>query len=293
MDAKEKIKKLAVCLLLGSIILGGGGCSMFGGKPSGRRAAERLVGRMVDSLGGGGTLDDMRYLTFDFTIEHSKAQVLRRAHTWDRKTGRYRMEGIFPDGKPYVALFNTNTRQGQVFVGNKLEPLADPTRALEEIYHFYQGDTAWLLGLFRLRAPGVELSDTGQAVITGKSFEVLSAVADGPAAGTLPGTQNWVYLDPESAQPFAWSLVPAGQTGRVSYLFAKFQGVGKMQLPVRLERLGGPWAIAFNYVLPMQTISDNVFTSVAEPSIEKIKPLESGELPLPMTGTLPLPKPGR
>lgn len=289
MSAIKPMKKLIVCFTLGILILAVGGCSMFGGKPGGRHAAERLEGKMVDSLGGAGTLDDMRYLTFEFSIEHSKAQVLRRTHTWDRKTGRYRMEGTFADGKPYVALFNTTTRQGQVFVGNKLEPMTDPSRALQEIYRFYQGDTAWLLGLFRLRAPGVELSDTGQAVITGKSFEVLSAVASGPAAGTLPGAQNWVYLDPETARPFAWSLVPEGQSARVSYLFAKFQGVGKMQLPVRLERLGSPWAIAFNYVMPMQTISDNVFTSVAEPSIEKIKPLKSDELPLPMTGTLPLP----
>lgn len=284
MKTTRIITALAFCGLV--LSLGAGGCSHFNAKPESQKMAERLADKMVDSLGGQGALDSMRFLTFDYIIEHNGAQVMRRSHTWDRKTGRYRMEGLFPDGKPYVALFNTNTHQGKVFVGEKLEPMANAGRAMDEIYQNYLKDTGWLMGLFRLRDPGVTLTDTGQAPIGGSNFEVLNAVASGPAAGTLPGEQNWIYLNPETGKPFAWSMLPAGQNQRVSYIFTKFDPVGKLQLPVRLERMRSPWAITFKRVMTINNIGDNVFSSVAEPLTEKVTPLPPGELPLP------LPQPG-
>lgn len=275
-------------MLLGAVcLLGALACGHVGsGGPAGQHRAEALADGAIKALGGRRVLASPRILTFDFVIENAGRSVVRRTHTWDRATGRYRLEGIAENGLEFVTLFNLNTRQGQAFSGKtttkeQLRPVPDPRQPLEAAYRDFQSDTAWLLGIFRLRDPGVELAYAGQELLGGRPFDVLSATASGPALGTLPGRQNWVYLDSGTGRPFAWATVPEGQQARVTYLISHWQTVDKWTLPTRLDRLGSPWSIRFANLLGMVSIVDNVFDSVSAPLVRKnVKPIEPGQ-PVP------------
>lgn len=284
MATRKTLKIFCALALLGLLIAGAASsCGRFSGKPKGTRQAEALVSRAVKSLGGRGALEATRFLAFDFIIEQAGRPMLRRSHTWDRETGRYRLEWVAPDGQPFVALFNVNTRQGQVFSGNKMQASANPAQALAEAYRDHLADTAFLLGVFRLTEPGVQLDYAGQEEIAGRSFPYITATATGPAVGRLPGVQNWIYFDPDTGRPFAWTFVPQGAAERAAYIYANFQPVGKVTLPGRLDRSGSAWSIVFSRLLSLETITDNVFESVSGPLEQKITPLKPGQAPPPLT----------
>ena len=40
-------------------------------------------------------------------------RVMRRAHTWDKWTGRYRVEGKDKEGRDVVVAMNLNTKEGR------------------------------------------------------------------------------------------------------------------------------------------------------------------------------------
>ena len=83
--------------------------------------AAAIADQVMDALGGKKAWDDTHYLRFDFGVEKD-GKFQGRSHTWDKWTGRYRLEGKTPEGKSTVTLMNVNTKEGSTWVdGKKLE----------------------------------------------------------------------------------------------------------------------------------------------------------------------------
>src|SRR5687768_3626000 len=89
--------------------------------PGTARAAESdpkaaaVAARVMEALGGSEAWNKTRYLRFDWGVERD-GKMQTRSHTWDKWTGRYRLEGVNPQGDPYVVLMNLNTKDGQAWV---------------------------------------------------------------------------------------------------------------------------------------------------------------------------------
>ena len=74
--------------------------------------ARALAERMMLVLGGQGEWNRTHYLRFDFAVDRGGKTVLRRAHTWDKWTGQYRVEGKTKEGQAVVVAMNLDTKQG-------------------------------------------------------------------------------------------------------------------------------------------------------------------------------------
>ena len=74
--------------------------------------ARALAQRVLLVLGGEDAWKHTHYLRFDFAVDRGGKTVMRRAHTWDKWSGRYRVEGRTKDGKDVVVAMNLNTREG-------------------------------------------------------------------------------------------------------------------------------------------------------------------------------------
>ena len=64
--------------------------------------AVAVADRVMQALGGEAAWNATRYLRFDFAVDRGGKTVMRRAHAWDKWTGRYRVEGKDKDGRDVV-----------------------------------------------------------------------------------------------------------------------------------------------------------------------------------------------
>src|SRR5574341_2563882 len=62
--------------------------------------AQALADRVMQALGGGDAWNKIHYLRFDFAVDRGGKNVTRRSHTWDKWTGRYRLEATTREGEP-------------------------------------------------------------------------------------------------------------------------------------------------------------------------------------------------
>ena len=75
--------------------------------------ATAVADRVMEALGGAEAWNATRYLRFDFAVDREGKNLVRRAHTWDKWNGRYRLEATTSEGEPYVVLLNVNTKDGR------------------------------------------------------------------------------------------------------------------------------------------------------------------------------------
>ena len=63
--------------------------------------AAAVADRVMEALGGTDAWNKTRYLRFDFAVDRGGKTVMRRSHTWDKWTGRYRLEATTREGAAY------------------------------------------------------------------------------------------------------------------------------------------------------------------------------------------------
>ena len=73
----------------------------------------------MQAMGGRDAMDSVRVLRFDWAVERDGETLRLYSHWWDRYTGDYRVDGKTSEGASIRALFNINTRQGDVWVGGQ------------------------------------------------------------------------------------------------------------------------------------------------------------------------------
>ena len=73
----------------------------------------------MEALGGEPAWNNTHFLRFTFAVDHEGKTVVSRDHTWDKWTGRYRLEGTNKEGQKYVVLMNVNTKEGQAWSDGK------------------------------------------------------------------------------------------------------------------------------------------------------------------------------
>ena len=62
--------------------------------------AVAVADQVMETLGGKEAWQATRFLRFDFAVDREGKTLMRRAHTWDRRTGRYRVEATDEEGRP-------------------------------------------------------------------------------------------------------------------------------------------------------------------------------------------------
>jgi hypothetical protein len=165
--------------------------------------ADSIAMRALESLGGPRAWASLPILRFDFGNERDGTRSVSRRHLWNRKSGAYRLEWNRGADSSYTALFNVNSRDGQVYLNG--EPLdADQNREqLAGAYRGFVNDTYWMLMPVKMLDPGVIRthvpdSSDGQHEVVMLSFEEV---------GLTPGDRYWVYVDRESGRVDRWAYI--------------------------------------------------------------------------------------
>lgn len=171
--------------------------------------AAALASQVLEALGGREAWQQTRYLRFDFAVERGGQEVVRRAHTWDKWTGRYRLKGRDREGHAFDVAMNLGTRAGRVLVDGQ-ELGGDALKArLEGAYATWVNDTYWLLMPYKLDDPGVTLALDGQASRAGQTWDKLLLTFDG--VGLTPKDKYWAFVNRDTHLVERWEFVLGGE----------------------------------------------------------------------------------
>jgi len=197
-------------LLLPGLVLG----SVLAAPPARTQAADTkaaaVADRVMEALGGADAWNKTRYLRFDFAVERDGKTVMRRAHTWDKWTGRYRLEASTREGEAYVVLLNINTKDGRAWLkGTELQG-DEAAKYVEQGYAAWVNDTYWLLMPYKMKDPGVSLALDGEDKKGGEAWDKLRLTFDN--VGLTPKDRYWAYVNRKTGLVDRWAYVLKGES---------------------------------------------------------------------------------
>ncbi|NIR52972.1 hypothetical protein GWO43_30540 [candidate division KSB1 bacterium] len=173
-------------------------------------SAIEVVDEMWQALGGREAWAKARYLSYRWIVEREDSVLADYRHDWDRYTGRYRAEGTNRDGNHFVALFNVQSRQGDVYLDG-VELPDDSTKAnmLERAYARFINDSYWLLMPYKLNDPGVILSYDREQEIQNKGYDVVKVTFE--QVGLTPDDTYRAFINKQDRLMHKWEYVLQGQ----------------------------------------------------------------------------------
>jgi hypothetical protein len=170
--------------------------------------AVEVADRVMEKLGGMDAWQATRFLRFDFAVDREGKTVMRRAHTWDRRTGRYRAEATDEEGRGVLVLMNLHSKKGQAWLGG--EPVSGEAleSLLESGYAWWVNDAYWLLMPYKMRDAGVVLSYAGLEAKQGQTWDKVLLTFEG--VGLTPKDKYWVFVNRATGLVDRWEFVLKG-----------------------------------------------------------------------------------
>jgi len=191
--------------------------------------AVALADQVTEALGGEKAWAATRYLRFDWAVERGGKTVVTRAHTWNKHTGAYRLEGKTKDGKAYTVVMNLNDKQGKAVLDGK--PLEGDAlkKQLESAYGAWVNDGYWLIMPYKLKDPGVVLTlDGEQKTAEGEWDKLLLSFQ---SVGLTPKDRYWVYVNRKTHLVDRWDFILQGEEGPAStFLWKGWKKHGNVML---------------------------------------------------------------
>jgi len=222
-----------------------------GSDPKALAVAERVS----QALGGEAAWKATRYLRFDFAVEVDGQVKTSRAHTWDKWTGRYRLQGKNKEGQAFVVLMNVNTKQGAAWLNGQPAEGEALQKLLENGYATWVNDTYWLIMPYKLRDPGVSLALAGQEAGCDKLLLTFEGV------GLTPKDRYWVWVNQKTGLVDRWDYVLKGEKGPpTSFEWKGWKAFGKIQLADDRREPKAGRRIFFPVLEVPASVDDGVFT---------------------------------
>ena len=191
--------------------------------------AVAVADRVMQALGGQEAWSATHYLRFDFAVDRGGKTIARRTHTWDKWSGRYRVEGKDKEGKDLVVTMNLNPREGQATLAGVPLDGTGLKSALDTAYGWWVNDTYWLLMPYKMRDPGVTLALAGRETKGADSWDKVLLTFDN--VGLTPKDRYWVFVNTKTGLVDRWEFVLKGEkTPPATFEWKGWKAYGKIQL---------------------------------------------------------------
>jgi hypothetical protein len=216
--------------------------------------ANAVADEMMAALGGKEKWEKARFLRFTF-VRQGRHLTL----TWDRYSGRYRLEALNDAGVPYVVVMNLLTRQGRAALDGRSLDGAQLSEYLTLATRIWAGESYWLLAPYKLHDPGAVLTYEGEEGEGAGVQDRLHLRFEN--VGLTPGDQFWLYVNRKTRLLDRWRFKLQGGT-EGDYRWSGWERFGGILLAT--ERVGASGdRILFEDILVTDALPDEVFTSLA------------------------------
>jgi hypothetical protein len=222
--------------------------------------ATAVADRVMQALGGKEAWDNTRFLRFSFGSERD-GKFVGRTHTWDKWTGRYRVEGVTREGDPFITVMNLNTRQGAAWLKGRPLEGDEWNQQLERAYGMWVNDTYWLLMPYKMRDPGVILSYAGEEKgANGAMYDKVKLTFDN--VGLTPRDAYWVWVNRDTGMVDRWDFVLKGEAvPPTTFLWTGWKKYGGIMLAGERTNTADGRKILLPDIAVLDTVPDSVFTS--------------------------------
>jgi hypothetical protein len=216
--------------------------------------ADAIADDMMKALGGRENWERARFLRFTFVRQGRRLNL-----TWDRETGRYRLEAVNDAGVPYVVVMNLHTRQGRAAVEGRPLDGQELSEYLNLANRVWTGETYWLLAPYKLRDPGAILTYEGEESVGGVVQDRLHLRFEN--VGLTPGDQFWLYVNRNTHLLDRWRFKLQGGT-EGDFRWTSWERFGGILLAT--ERVGATGErILFEDIIVSDSMPDEVFSSLS------------------------------
>ena len=178
--------------------------ALAGARPAAAQSdpkALELADRLMEALGGQAAWDAVHFVRFRFAGF--------RNHSWDKWTGRHRVEFTNRSGEHWIVIQNLNTRQGRVWKDGQELSGEEATKGVEAGYGTWINDTYWLFMPYKLRDPGVTLEHAGTVSEDGATYDKIALSFDN--VGLTPGDRYWVFVNQANHRIEKWEYLLQGR----------------------------------------------------------------------------------
>ena len=237
----------------------------FDAEKSDPKAIE-VVDAMQKVLGMPDHWRQARYFSYHWIVSKDGQTLVDHRHDWDRFTNRYRLEGTNRRGQHFVALFNTETKAGEVYLdGKKVTVDSTKQKIIENSYGSFINDSYWLIMPYKLKESGVVLKYDGPKDLDGKLFDVVKVTFE--SVGLTPQDTYWAYIDPEDHFMKKWDFFLQGwpaEHGRSSANWEDWQDFNGIKLALNKPFGDKPVRIYFKDVKVSAQPDEDMLTSSAK-----------------------------
>jgi hypothetical protein len=221
--------------------------------------AVALADRVLQALGGKEAWDNVRYLRFDFGVERD-GKMQSRSHTWDKWTGRYRLESQTREGEPTVVLMNVNTKEGKAWIKGQPADAEKEKELVQRAYGAWINDTYWLLMPYKMKDPGVVLQYAGEEKGDGATWDKVLLSFDN--VGLTPRDKYWAFVNRDTGLVDRWDFVLRGEEGPpATYTWTGWTKKGGIMLAPERKNPKDGRRIAFPVMEVPSEVPDSVFTT--------------------------------
>lgn len=228
-------------------------------RPPLETTADTIAMRAFEGFGGPEAWAALPYLRFDFGAENEEGRQVRRKHLWNRRTGDYRVEWTAGADSQYVALFNVDSREGQVYRNGTALDSLENAEALQQAYRGFINDTYWLLAPTKMFDPGVQRTYVPDSADAGVDVVRLSF----QDVGLTPGDQYWMYVDQQTGRLDRWDFVLQGG-GEGRFRWTGYEphptAAGTLYVATRKEAVDRPSALLTDNVEMPAEVDESLFT---------------------------------
>lgn len=234
--------------------------------PSLETRADSVAMQLYEALGGPEAWQSLPYLRFTFAVGQEGERQPVAHHLWNRQTGDYRLEWEEGSDSSYVALFNTDTQEGQVYLNGESVDSSENDELLEQAYRRFINDTYWFLAPVKVFDEGVRrayVADSSDA-----ETDVIRLTFED--VGLTPGDRYWLYVDEETGMLDRWAFHLQGMPEDASPRFSRWTGyetlsapAGSVRVATRKEAVGGDGAIYTDNVEAPTDVPEALFTDPA------------------------------
>ena len=226
--------------------------------PTSNPKAIEVAGKAMAALGGEAAWNNTHYLRFTFAVDLKGKTVASRDHTWDKWTGRYRLDGTNKEGQKFTVLMNLNTREGRAQKDGKPALGDDLKKMLENAYGTWVNDTYWLIMPYKMMDPGVVLAYDGEMKAEGGEWDKVRLSFE--KVGLTPKDKYWAFVNRKTGLVDKWEFVLNGESKPPSsFTWDGWKKYGNVMLAPERKSKDGT-RIYFPMLEVKDAVPDAVFT---------------------------------
>lgn len=202
-----------------------------------------------------------RYFSFAFDVDRNGQRAASFPQRWDRYTGDYRVSGRDQQGRDFLVVMNTNTKQGKAWINGQPAAGKDLDDMLALGYRRFINDTYWLLMPLKMMDPGVHRSYEGEKSDGGRTFDVVKLWFD-QGVGLTPADQYWAWINRDTGLVEQWHMKLQGSKPEdppVVVVFHDFKKEGGLNISTKREIVGKNQVVSLDDLVVSADVPKDAF----------------------------------